>query len=151
MPLVAERLGRLAVTGLTIAAAVIVAVGLWVGDDRTDDRAQALASRLRCPVCESESVADSPAETARQMRALIEEQIADGWTDRQIIDFFVASYGERVLLDPPARGRNLLLWSLPVVGLIVGLAAIASRKRRVPAAAPGSEERAAGAEPSPPP
>lgn len=80
-----------------------------------------LARNLRCPVCVSESVADSSAPIAQQMRELIQEKIDEGLSDPQIYAFFQERYGDWILLDPPKRGLHLLVWLLPV---IVGLAAV---------------------------
>jgi cytochrome c-type biogenesis protein CcmH len=115
---------------VTVALAGIVVVGLLSGPTRSPDRTRALASRLRCPVCQAESVADSPSETAQQMNQLIGDQVAEGRSDKQILAFFRARYGEWILLDPPRQGRTLLVWALPVAALIVGLAAIVLRTGR---------------------
>ena len=129
-----EQLRRALATVVTIAALAIVVWGIFA-DDTAGDRVEALGRSLKCPVCTSESIADSPSQTARELRALIAEQVADGWTDDEVVDYFVARYGEQVRLDPPASGRNVALVALPAIGLGVGVAAIASlvtgsRKRR---------------------
>jgi len=112
---------------ITASLAVIVAVLATAAPGR-DDRVHSLASRLKCPVCTSESIADSPANLSRDLLALIEERVDQGWTDSEIVDFFVASYGESVLLDPPASGRGALLWLLPLVAAVVGIVVIAGRR-----------------------
>ncbi len=132
---------------LAVAAAAAVVIVVWgVAFDRAPsatDRVDSLASRLRCPVCSSESIADSTSQIARELRGVIAEQVAGGATDDDVVDFFVARYGEWVLLDPPARGRNLLLFALPVLALGGGLAAMiglrARSRRRDPA--PATTER----------
>ncbi len=121
-----RRLGALA----TALAAVVLAVMVFTGDSSAGDRGEDLGARLRCPVCQSESVADSTSQTARDIQALIDEQIAAGSSDGEIIDFFVARYGEWIVLDAPAKGRTLVLWILPVVAAGGGIAVIASRRRR---------------------
>src|SRR5436190_23774773 len=110
--------------------ALIGVAGLLSGDPRSPNRARALASRLRCPVCQAESVADSPSETAQQMNLVIADQVAEGRSDKEILAFFRARYGEWILLDPPRRGRTLVVWALPVAALVVGLAAIVLRTGR---------------------
>jgi len=100
------------------------------GSDRSGDRVEALAERLRCPVCQSESVADSSSQTARDMRSLISERIDAGDTDSEVEDFFVARYGEWILLDPPASGRTLLVWLLPIFAAVAGLVVVFTRRRR---------------------
>ena len=89
-----------------------------------------VASRLRCVVCQNLSVADSPSEMARQMRDLIREQLAAGRTPAEVAQYFTDRYGEWVLLVPPARGFNLVLWALPCLGLVGGLGAVLIAARR---------------------
>ncbi len=113
----------------TVVAAVTLAALVFGGDGSDTARADDLAARLRCPVCQSESVADSASQTARDMRALIDEQLAAGASDQEVIDFFVGRYGEWIVLDAPARGRTLVLWLLPLGAAVVGLVVIAARRR----------------------
>jgi cytochrome c-type biogenesis protein CcmH len=80
-----------------------------------------IARGLRCPVCISESVADSDAAISIEMRELIQQQIEAGSSDAEIYAFFQARYGDWILLNPPRRGIHLLVWVLPVV---VGLAGV---------------------------
>lgn len=102
----------------------------------TEEAVAAVASKLRCVVCQNLSVADSPSEMARQMRDLIREQLASGRTPPEVISYFVARYGEWVLLSPPAHGFNLFLWAIPFAGLLGGLGVVLvaawrwSRRRR---------------------
>ncbi len=103
---------------LAIAAA-LTAAGSAVAKD-PEARAQAIAAQLRCPVCQNESVADSPSELAAQMRVLIREKIAAGETDRQILDYFVSRYGQWILLNPPRHGLNWIVWLAPAVVLLGG-------------------------------
>jgi cytochrome c-type biogenesis protein CcmH len=95
-----------------------------------DARASAIAAKLRCPVCQNESVADSPAQLAAQMRALIREQLAAGETDDQIIAYFVSKYGEWILLEPPRRGLLWLVWGAPIAALLAGAYLAANYVRR---------------------
>jgi cytochrome c-type biogenesis protein CcmH len=112
-----------------IGASLATIVGVLATDEASPrDRANALASRLKCPVCESETIADSPTDLARDLKDLIAEQLADGWTDQEVIDFFIATYGEQVLLDPPIGGRTALLWIAPLAALGVGALVILSRR-----------------------
>ena len=83
------------------------------GPSTIEERARAIASGLRCPVCQNLSVADSPSPLAREMRSDIEDQLRAGRSDQQVEAFFVARYGEWVLLEPTRRGLNLLPWMLP--------------------------------------
>jgi cytochrome c-type biogenesis protein CcmH len=86
-----------------------------------EDQTRAIASELRCVVCQNLSVADSPSEMAQQMRAIVREQLEAGKTPQEIKDFFVSKYGEWVLLKPTTHGFSLLVWTVPFVALIMGL------------------------------
>jgi cytochrome c-type biogenesis protein CcmH len=86
-----------------------------------DDRTRAIATELRCVVCQNLSVADSPSEMAQQMRAIVREQLQAGKSPEQIKDFFVSKYGEWVLLKPKTTGISALLWILPYVVLVLGV------------------------------
>ncbi len=86
-----------------------------------DAQTRAIASELRCVVCQNLSVADSPSDTAQEMRAIIHDQVAAGKTPQQIKDYFVSKYGEWVLLAPTKKGFSLFAWVLPFVVLVAGL------------------------------
>lgn len=118
----------LAPTLMVLLAAVIV-VGLVAAPPRPADRADALAEQLRCPVCQGESVADSPSQTATEIREQIEEMVAAGRSDEEIRQHYVERYGRWVLLDPPARGDTLWLWLLPVAVATAGAALLVGRRR----------------------
>jgi len=110
----AWRMGVALVMAVTLLAAGIAAATEPVA------RAQAIAAKLRCPVCQNESVADSPSELAAQMRTLIREKVAAGETDQQIVDYFVSKYGEWILLEPPRRGLLWIVWLAPAAALLGG-------------------------------
>lgn len=114
---------------IALSLGVVTAV-LLDGPSTPEDRAQYLAERLKCPVCESESIADSPSQVARDSYDLITERVADGWTDDEILDFFAATYGESVLLDPPASGSTAVLWIAPIAALAIGGIVLAGRASR---------------------
>jgi cytochrome c-type biogenesis protein CcmH len=102
----------------------------------SEEEVQAIASQLRCVVCQNLSVADSPSEMASQMRDLIRERLAAGDRPEQVMAYFVQRYGDWVLLAPPARGLNLVLWLAPLGAVVGGLALalrLARRWRRRPA------------------
>ena len=104
-----------------IALSLGVVIAVLSSNAPTDaNRVEDLAIRLKCPVCESESIADSPSQVARDSDDLIAERVAEGWTDAEIVDFFVATYGDAVLLDPPARGATVILWIAPIAALAIG-------------------------------
>lgn len=113
----------LAQAGLALAIMALLAVavaGLLTAQRGRADRAYELEQRLRCPVCKSVSIAESPSETAQTMRAAVAEQVAAGRSDEQIIGYFRARYGDWVLIDPPASGSTLPLWLLPIAAAVIG-------------------------------
>jgi cytochrome c-type biogenesis protein CcmH len=85
-----------------------------------DRRTREVASQLRCPVCQGLSINDSPAELAVEMKGVVREQLAAGKTPEEIRQYFIAKYGEWVLLEPDPRGLNLLVYLLPVLGVLGG-------------------------------
>lgn len=90
-------------------------------------RTQEVTDKLRCPVCQGLSVADSPTPTAVAMKHQAEEMLAAGFTEAQVLGYFEQSYGEFVRLAPKAEGFNLLVWIAPVVVLLGGLVIVARR------------------------
>ena len=125
-----ERARNLTAVVVIAAALAVIVTVLATSPDSSNDRVADLTTRLKCPICTSESIADSPSDLSRELTALIEEQVADGWSDDEIIEFFVATYGEEVLLDPPADLRTVLLWLLPVAAAALGIVWIAGRRSR---------------------
>jgi cytochrome c-type biogenesis protein CcmH len=121
-----------------------------MADPAKEARARALSRELRCMVCQNQSIDDSDAPLARDLRLLVRERIAAGDIDSQVLDFLVARYGAFVLLKPPFETATLLLWLLPPLVLAAGAALLwagARRRRRAgggqPATTPlSSEERA---------
>ena len=127
-----ERARNGVAVGVIAASIALIVAVLATADPSPADRVEALASRLKCPVCQSESINDSPAQLSRDLKQLIADRVATGWTDAEIVDFFVATYGDEVVLDPPAGGRTLVLWLLPTVAALGGLAVVVTRVRRSP-------------------
>ncbi|MBN2112589.1 MAG: cytochrome c-type biogenesis protein CcmH [Acidimicrobiia bacterium] len=127
----------------TVALAAVVVVAMIIGEDTAQDRVLALGTRIKCPVCQGESIAESPSETSTAMLSVVAEKVAAGESDGQIIEYFTDRYGSGILLDPPFRGRTLALWLTPLVALAGGVALILGlRRRRVTApAAPDGESR----------
>src|SRR5882724_4839855 len=107
-----------------------------MADPAKELRARDLSRELRCMVCQNQSIDDSEAPLARDLRLLVRERIAAGDSDSQVIDFLVARYGEFVLLKPPFNPHTLLLWLLPPLALAGGGLALWSyaRRRAKPAA-----------------
>src|SRR5262245_24132579 len=84
-------------------------------DSILDVRTKAVASQLRCPVCQGLSLQDSPSGLAQEMRAVVKDQLRSGKSDEQVKAYFVSKYGEWILLQPPAHGFNLAVYLLPVI------------------------------------
>jgi len=111
-------------------------------DPAMEARARAISKTLRCPVCQSENIDDSDAALARDLRLLVRERLVAGDSDAEAVDYVVARYGEYVLLNPPAKGANLLLWAAGPILLLAGagIAAATLRRRPVQDAGLSSEE-----------
>jgi cytochrome c-type biogenesis protein CcmH len=111
-------------------------------------REHELALQLRCLVCQNQSIAESNADLAVDLRRQVREQIASGKSDTQIIDFMTSRYGDFVLYSPPLKGSTLLLWfgpfALLLVGAVVAWRVLAAR-RTVAAPAPLSDQERARA------
>ena len=86
----------------------------------TDDQVNAIAKRLYCPVCENIPLDVCGTQACAQWRDLIRQRLAEGWSDRQIINYFVDQYGDRVLATPPARGLNWLVYIIPPLLILAG-------------------------------
>jgi cytochrome c-type biogenesis protein CcmH len=102
-----------------------------LSDPALEARARNLSQHLRCMVCQNQSIDDSDAPLARDLRLLVREQLKSGATDQQVLDFLVARYGEFVLLRPPLNWHTMLLWLLPVLVLAGGGGAILLARRRL--------------------
>jgi cytochrome c-type biogenesis protein CcmH len=106
---------------MALIAVVALAVGL-LGDDgprTTEERVTALSESVRCPTCRSQSVAESEAPIAREIRAEIGNRIESGESDDEIRDYLVSRYGQVILLTPPASGVAGLVWVIPVVAVVI--------------------------------
>jgi cytochrome c-type biogenesis protein CcmH len=103
--------------GALLAIALLPAV---VRADALDDGVRRIALQLQCPVCQGETVADSPSGLAADMRSVIRTKLAAGESDQQILDEFVGSYGDSILTEPPKRGISLGVWVGPVIALLLG-------------------------------
>ena len=106
-------------------------------DPKLEARAEAVGSQLRCLVCQNESIEDSNADLAHDLRAIVRQRVVAGDTDQQVIDWMVARYGMFVRLKPPLTLSTALLWATPVLGLLIGgMAAWLGRRRMAPPPAP---------------
>ena len=101
-----------------------------MSDPAKEARARALSREYRCMVCQNQSIDDSDAPLARDLRLLVRERLAAGDTDAQVTDFLVARYGEFVLLKPRVSRETLLLWLLPPAVLAGGILALWLHLRR---------------------
>lgn len=99
-------------------------------DSALELRARHLSSELRCMVCQNQSIDDSEAPLARDLRVLVRERLTKGDSDQQVLDFLVARYGEFVLLRPRLEWHTLLLWGLPPAALIAGAIGLVLTARR---------------------
>lgn len=132
-----DSVRKLIAAVLTLGLAVVVLAGMIVGDKTDEDRARAIGSRVKCPVCQGVAIADSPSETARAMMDVVEERIAEGWSDDQIIDYFKQRYTDSIVIDPPFAGNTMLVWLLPAFAVVAGIFMISSRRK---SPAPTKEE-----------
>jgi cytochrome c-type biogenesis protein CcmH len=117
-------------TALAASAAHAVQPDEIMSDPAKESRARDLSRELRCMVCQNQSIDDSEAPLARDLRLLVRERIAAGDSDAQVIDFLVARYGEFVLLKPRLELHTLLLWLLPPLALAGGGLALWMHSRR---------------------
>ena len=129
-------------------AAHAVTPGERLADPALEARARAITTELRCLVCQNQSIDDSDASLAKDLRVLVREKLKEGMSDAQVREFVHARYGDFVLLRPPVKPGTLLLWAAPLIALLAGAAAIwmAARRRAgfpaTPAKALSEEERA---------
>jgi cytochrome c-type biogenesis protein CcmH len=118
---------------------MLLASPLWavepsemLADPALEERARDLSQGLRCPVCRNESIDESNAALAKELRILLRERIVAGDSDQQAVDFMVARYGEYVLLRPDARGANIVLWlaapALLLIALGIGWSTIRTKR-----------------------
>lgn len=115
-------------------------------DPALEHRAREISAQLRCLVCQNQSIDDSDAPLAKDLRTLVREQLVAGKSDREIMDYVVERYGEFVLLKPPFSLSTLLLWGTPFAVLLIAGVALILRRRRpetVPEAPLSDAERQA--------
>lgn len=143
---------RFALIALLAALVVPTATFAVTPDEMLKDpvleaRARDLSRELRCMVCQNQSIDDSEAPLAKDLRLLVRERLTKGDSDRQVLDYLVDRYGAFVLLKPPFELHTLLLWGLPPTALLAGLIALIMMARRrqtvsmEPAALSGDEQQ----------
>ena len=127
---------------LLAGAAGAVEPNEMLKDPALEARARAISQEIRCVVCQNQSIDDSNAEIAHDLRLIVRERLLAGDTDRQVKDYLTARYGDYLLLDPPFRANTLILWLGPALILVIGIGVIAgaARKRRLVPVVPLSEE-----------
>lgn len=101
-----------------------------VSEETIDIQTREIAKTLRCAVCQTESVWESNAELARQMREVIRERVAQGQSAQEIREYFLGRYGDYILLEPRKQGLNWLIWAGPFIVLTIGGALLFRRIRR---------------------
>jgi len=111
-------------------AALAVTPDEMLKDPALESRARHLSQELRCMVCQNQSIDDSEAPLAHDLRVLVRDRLKAGDSDRQVLDYLVARYGEFVLLKPRVEMRTLLLWGLPPLALMAGMAGLVVALRR---------------------
>ncbi len=128
------------------AAALAVEPSEMLADPALETRARAISREIRCLVCQNQSIDDSAADLARDLRLLVRERLLAGDSDRAVRDFLVARYGDFVLLDPPVGPRTWGLWFGPSAILAIaalGVTLYFRRRRAAPPPAPLTPEEAA--------
>jgi cytochrome c-type biogenesis protein CcmH len=101
-------------------SAIAVEPSEMLKDPAQEARAQAIGRQLRCPVCKTESIEESDADFTRDLRRVVREQIAEGKSDKQVLDFMHDRYGDFILLRPPFKPSTWALWLAPPVLLVLG-------------------------------
>lgn len=127
-----RRLALIAVLFALLApgAAFAVRPDEMLKDPALEARARHISEELRCMVCQNQSIDDSEAPLAHDLRVLVRQRIMAGDNDKQVLDFLVARYGDFVLLKPPFQLDTLLLWGLPPFALAAGLVGLLLMVRR---------------------
>jgi cytochrome c-type biogenesis protein CcmH len=125
---------------LIVPAALAVEPDEMMKDPALEARARALSQTLRCMVCQNESIDESNAPLARDLRLLVRERIRNGDSDAEVREFLVARYGEFILLTPRLTARTILLWSVPILVLLAGgTGVLLTLRNRTPLPAPLSD------------
>ena len=136
----------LAVASLSAAVPDVLAVqpGEMLADPALEARAREISAKLRCLVCQNQTIDDSDAALARDLRILVRERLMAGDSDGEVIDFIVARYGDYVLLQPRLSRHTLVLWTAPAAFVLLGgmLALVLFRRNRTARSAPAPLDEA---------
>lgn len=121
-----QNIKRKLIFSLVIVLASLLAASVAYAQDGqpyipTDNDVNRVAKQLYCPVCPNTPLDVCETKACEDWRAQIRDQLSEGWTDQQVIDYFVAQYGERVLAEPQRKGFTSLVWFLPLIVVLVGL------------------------------
>lgn len=146
--IVPRRFRVLAALVLLLFAQAVPALAVrpdeMLADPKQEERAREISAGLRCLVCQNQSIDDSDADLARDLRVLVRERISQGDTNEEVVDFVVSRYGEFVLLKPRFTARTLLLWGTPLLVLLFGAALVVmslrNRRRAAPAGLSAAED-----------
>lgn len=114
-----------------------------LSDPALEARARTISAEVRCMVCQNQSIDDSNADLARDLRLLVRKRLIDGDSDAQVLDYLVSRYGEFVLLKPRLSEKTYILWGAPVALFVIGglsMAVFAARRRGKPTGTPLSAE-----------
>ena len=114
-----------------------------LSDPALEARARTISAELRCMVCQNQSIDDSNADLARDLRLLVRKRLTDGDTDQQVLDYIVSRYGEFVLLKPRLSEKTFILWGAPFYllgSVVIAIVVTQSRRRRRPVEATLTEE-----------
>ena len=141
--MVLRRILASVLLALSLVSAPVLAVqpDEILKDPALEGRARALSQELRCMVCQNQSIDDSDAPLAKDLRVLVRERLTAGDSDNQVIDFLVARYGEFVLLKPRLSVHTLLLWLAPLAVLVIAAFGFLAAGRRATAPSASSEPK----------
>ena len=146
-----KRSAFLALAVMTLLSAFVLPSGAVTPDEVLDDpaleaRARDISAGLRCLVCQNQSIDDSDADLAKDLRVLVRQRLVEGDSDQEVVGYIVSRYGEFVLLRPRFSARTLALWATPAIILVGGLAYLvvnAKRRRTISEAQPLSNQEQA--------
>lgn len=127
--MILRLLAVLAFLILSVLPAAAVQPDEVLADPALEQRARDLSAKLRCLVCQNQSIDDSDAPLARDLRILLRERLSEGYSDSQVIDYLVGRYGEFILLKPKVGLHTMFLWLGPFALLLIGIFVIARMRR----------------------